>query len=302
VAARHGRKAAFADSWVGILVYETGFAVALLLLPAAVIPWPLLSLALALGALTIWWDGDLEEEEGARPGWAEWLARRMGLWWAEARSYATERIPRLGHGRMSWLAQYGTALLAAIAVASLAGVPFTAGARGRWSFYAAWLREGNASLLIALVADTFFVAGLWLALGAILGRADGRRPRPTTVLALISLIIPIVILGIAPGVLGEGLGLGVAEASDVSVWGLGLIYILPWLLGAWLVRLTARLSGTLSRVQEVANLNWLYRAAGWVGERLASAIHWLGRVGEGEGWWGWVLIILALGVVLLLAR
>jgi hypothetical protein len=52
----------------------------------------------------------------------------------------------------------------------------------------------------------------------------------------------------------------------------------------------------------VANLDWFYRAAGWLGERLVSAVHWLGRAGEGEGWWGWALIVVALGTIFLLGR
>ena len=83
---------------------------------------------------------------------------------------------------------------------------------------------------------------------------------------------------------------------------MGLLYVLPWLLGLWLARMSRTLSSYLDRVEAVVNLNWLYRATGWVGLRLADAIQWLGRVGEGEGWWGWALIVLTLGILLLATR
>jgi hypothetical protein len=119
---------------------------------------------------------------------------------------------------------------------------------------------------------------------------------------MLVLILFVVVLGLAPGILSNALGLRPVNASDVSVWGLGLVYVLPWLLGAWLGRMRGSLGRYLARVHAAINLNWLYRAAGWAGERLAGAIGWLGVVGEGDGWWGWVLITLALGVFLLVAR
>jgi hypothetical protein len=119
---------------------------------------------------------------------------------------------------------------------------------------------------------------------------------------MLALFILVIVLGIAPGILGDDLGLKAVSASGVSVWGLGLVYVLPWLLGAWLGRIRGSLGRNLARVHAAVNLNWLFHAAGWAGERLAGAIRWLGVVGEGSGWWGWVLITLALGVFLLVAR
>jgi hypothetical protein len=153
-----------------------------------------------------------------------------------------------------------------------------------------------------LAADTFLVAGLWIAATTIFRQARERQPGGVALLAMLVLIIPLVVWGIAPGMLSDDLGLKAAEASGVSVWGLGLVYVLPWLLGAWLGRMRGSLGRYLDRVHYVVNLDWLYRAAGWAGERLAGAVRWLGVVGEGDGWWGWVLIILALGVLLLAAQ
>ncbi|NIV30370.1 MAG: hypothetical protein GWN58_13005 [Anaerolineae bacterium] len=92
------------------------------------------------------------------------------------------------------------------------------------------------------------------------------------------------------------------ETADVSVWGLGLLYLLPWLLGVWLARFTGFQRRHLERIWDAVSLNWLYQGAGWAGQRLVDVAHWLSRVGEGDGWWGWALIILALGVILFTIR
>jgi hypothetical protein len=115
---------------------------------------------------------------------------------------------------------------------------------------------------------------------------------------MIALTVSIVLLGLAPGILSSGLDLRTVETEGVSAWGLGLLYLLPWLGGAWLGRFRGLQQRHLERIWDAANLNWFYRGAGWVGQRLVDTVHWLGQVGEGDGWWGWALIILALGVTL----
>lgn len=288
--------------WSGALVHQTGFVLVFVLLLAGRTPWPLVSLIPVLGALAIWWDSSREKEAVARPGWLAWISRQVGSGWAKVRSYGTERIPVLARWDASRFIQRGRGLLLAVALASLAGAPLTAGARARWPLYAAWLRRGDPTLLIVLAADTFLAAGLWIAARAAWEQSREHRPGLAPQLAMIALVILILVLGIAPGILGEGLGLKAIGAPGVSRWGLGLLYVLPWLLGAWLARSRSPLSDHLDRVRVIVNLDWLYRGAGWVGRRLEGAAYWFGRVGEGDGWWGWVLIILALGVILLQAR
>jgi hypothetical protein len=288
--------------WSGTLVQQTGCVLAFVLLLVGATPWPLIGLLLALSVLTVWWEGGLAGEGAPRSGAAKWMAEQIRSWQIRTQSYATARIPRLGRWRNSWFARYGAALLPAIALASLMGAPFTVGARGRWPFYAVGLKRGDTALVIMLAADTFLAAGLWIAAATIFRQAKKQRLRAAALLAMLALIVLLVVLGIAPGILSDDLGLNAVRASGVSVWGLGLVYVLPWLLGAWLGRMRRPLERYLVRVHAVVNLDWLYRAAGWAGERLAGAIRWLGVVGEGDGWWGWVLIVLALGVFLLAAR
>jgi hypothetical protein len=117
--------------------------------------------------------------------------------------------------------------------------------------------------------------------------------------ALASLIV---VSGILPARFVETVGLPPVNRPDVSILGVGLVYVLPWLAGMWLARIRSRLGNYLDLVQRAASLEWFGRIASWVGQRLAGAIYWLGLVGEGEGWWGWALVILALGTIFLTIR
>jgi hypothetical protein len=254
---------------------------------------------LALSILVVWWSGTQITQMPSRSSAAQWMTDQVQSWQARAQSYATTRIPRLDRWQNSWLGRYGAALLPAVALATLMGAPLTVGARGRWPVYAVGLKRGDVSLLILLAADTFLAAGLWIGATTIFGQARRQRISGAALVAMLALVIPLVVWGIAPGVLSDELGMGTAEASGVSAWGLGLVYALPWLLGAWLGRVRRSLEHFTLRIHNAANLDWLYRAAGWAGDRLAGIVRWLGIVGEGDGWWGWVLIVLALGVFLL---
>lgn len=292
-----------AKSWPGMAIHQTGFALVFVLVLEGVTPWSLLGLSLALGILAIWWDNNLEREPGPRPRWVEWSLQRLESWWARAESSEAALSSVLARWRASWVGRHWTGLLPAVALVSLVGAPFTVGARGRWPFYAVLLKEGESlTLLVALVADALLATGLWTALTLILTHKKGRRPKPAALLAMFVLVIVLIALGIAPNTLNEHLHLAPVRAPDVSVWGLGFIYLLPWLLGAWLARVGAPARRYLDLARPFVSLDWLFQAAGWVGHRLVGAIGWLGRVGEGEGWLGWALIILALGVIFLTAR
>jgi hypothetical protein len=142
------------------------------------------------------------------------------------------------------------------------------------------------------------VAGLWAGLVVAWEQSSEHRPRPAALVAMIALTVFTVLLGLAPGILSEGLDLKEVETAGVSAWGLGLLYLLPWLLGIWLARFRGLQQRHLGRIWDAVSLDWFYRGAGWLGQRLVGIVHWLSQVGEGKGWWGWALIILALGVIL----
>jgi hypothetical protein len=292
-----------AASWPGMAIHHTGLALAFVLVLGKVTPWPLLGLSLALGMLAIWWDSNLEREPGPRPGWAEWILQRFESWRAQAESSEVVLSSILSWWRASWLNRHWAGLLPAIALASLVGAPLTVGARGRWPFYATLLKGGNSLMLLAvLVADALLAAGLWTVLVAILAGKDGHRSKPAAFLSMLVLAVLLLMLGIAPNALTKHLNLTHAGPPDVSAWGLGFVYLLPWLLGAWLARVGTPAKRYLSLARPFVSLDWLFRAVGWLGQRLVDVIGWLGQVGEGEGWLGWALIILALGVIFLTAH
>jgi hypothetical protein len=283
--------------WLGLAVHQTGYAVASVILLGASVPWSLIGLSAALGILVIWWDDRGASVRSKRVGWLEQYLEPQ---WAKARSYVARRVPALQRLSESLPRGASSAVPLTVGVASLIGIPFTVGALGRWRFYASLLREGRAILLLAtLAADTLLVAGLWTILRAALKEAGRQRPRLSALLPMLALAVAILVLGIAPGVLTGGLSLSVTETAGVSVWGLGLLYVLPWLLGTWLARFSVKVAQYLEPVGRIVRLDWFFRAGAWVSLRLVGGIYWLGQVGEGEGWWGWALIILALGAVLL---
>jgi len=297
VRARHGEGASPGNWWGGLLVHQAAYLLAFVLLLGGSTPWSVVGMVLALAILAIWWDSTLVAEI-PRSRSLEQVRARIRSWWDRVRPSVASRLRVPGWRRDIRFGQTAQTLLPAIALASLAGIPLTLGARGRWPYYAAWLKRGDPSLLLILLSDTLLVAGLSAALVAILEHRYEYQRRPAATAAMSALAIAVVLFGLAPGLLSSGLDLKSIETAGVSVWGLGLLYLLSWLLGAWLGRLKGLRQEHLARIWDAVNLNWLDRGAGWAGRRLVNGLHWLGQVGEGEGWWGWVLIILALGAVL----
>jgi hypothetical protein len=273
------------------------------------IPWPWVGLGLALGVLVVWWESSAHKGTAAWPTWLEPLVGRLQPLWQQAKAAVAQRatlrrpIATLERWRTWWLGQHAAAILPIIALMSLAGGPLTAGWWARWPFYAALLKQGQASLLIAAIgADTLLAAGLWTAIARTIRSAGDYRPKVGALLSMMALAGLLVWFGIAPDKLATSVGLRPGEMPDVSVWGLGLVFGLPWLIGAWLARAGKRLGRRIEFVQSFAQLEWLYRIAAQAGQKLAGGVYWLGMVGEGEGWWGWALIILALGTLFLTLR
>jgi NADH:ubiquinone oxidoreductase subunit 2 (subunit N) len=298
-----GLQAWTGNRWSGFSNYQKGFVLISAILLAGAMPWAFVGLVLALAALGIWWDSSLEREPSPRPRWMETIVESLGGWWVQARARVRMSIPALGRWRGRPWRQQIPALLPTIALASLAGFPLTVGALGRWPVYAILLERGDAAVMLAmLIADTFLAAGLWAALRLALKQSTEHRLTPVASRSMVVLGISLVLLGIAPSSLTGALDLDTVSVPEVSVWGLGLVYVLPWLLGSWLARTGPRLERYFEYVKQIVSLNWLYRMADWIGQRLAGAIYWVGRVGEGEGWWGWALIILALGAMFLTTR
>jgi hypothetical protein len=288
--------------WRGLLIHQVGAGLLFALVLPGTSPWPLLSLMLALALLAVWWDADTVVAPFTLPARLQsarqWVGQRVGPrlepWWQHRQQQLAERFGFLARWRDSWIARRGAVLLPALAVASLAGLPLTAGARARWPLYAALLQDGNPHLWSLLVADTFLAAGLWLGLSDLFTPA--RRLRPLALVGMLFLAAVLLLSGMGAG---QGLGWQPVHIRGVSAWGMGLLYIVPWLVGIWLASLGLRWRQIAPLVQSIVGLDWLYRALGRLGSILEGAGYWLGQVGEGEGWWGWALIILALAAIFL---
>jgi len=312
--------------WPGIAIHQVGYGLTFIALWGSqagaarpLVPWPLVSLALALGTLAIsasagngangtggqmpdsWWAG---LSWLARWSGLAWLARQIGPWWAKARSYITSHL-RFKRPRLTRLGRLLAVLLPAIALACLAGLPLTVGAVGRWHLYGGILGQGQAGLLlIVLLSDSLLIAGLWAAFRALLEQKDG-RVSVASAAAMIALVLASVMWGVAPSRLSTTVGLSPLQSPGVSVWGIGLLYILPWLVGTWLAYASARRPAYADWLRHIAHhsrLGRVYQAVTWAGGQLTGAVYWLGQVGEGGGWWGWALIVLAVGALLSVAR
>jgi hypothetical protein len=300
---RASAQSSYRTFWSGMVTHQAGAALVFATLLDASVPWPMMGVVLALGLMAVWWDGNLLRGATAWPAWFEWSLQRVAPRWAAVRSYVVQHVPSLGRFRQSRVVEYGTVLLPMIAIASLVGAPLTIGAKGRWPLYASLLDGGRATLMVViLAADSVLAAGLLAGLETMWIQVKEHRLKPAAILSMITLAIAVVAVGTAAGRLAGSLNLTRSEIPDVSRWGLGLIYVLPWLLGAWLARAGSQIRRYLERAAEIANLDWFYRAAGWAGQRLLAVLYWLGRVGEGDGWWGWALIIVVLAAIWLNAR
>jgi len=169
--------------------------------------------------------------------------------------------------------------------------------------YAVLLQEREAGLLMAtLAADVLVTAAVCRALARILSAENLQQARPKTWLPMSLLTLAILLLGVAPRFLLSHVALERLTTPGLSVWGLGFLLALPWLVGGWLARTPRLFESQADLVHRIVNLDWLYAVLDWVGKRAAAAVGWLGQVGEGEGWFGWSLVFLALALTLLAFR
>ncbi|MBN1135721.1 MAG: hypothetical protein JXM73_04005 [Anaerolineae bacterium] len=313
-------------AWPGIAIHQAGYGLAFIALwggqasaAQPPLPWPLAGLTLALGVLAVSASAGngASSTGGQAPAyrWAglswlaqwtglAWLARQVGPWWAKVRSYITSHLG-FKRPRFTALGRLLAVLLPSLALASLAGLPLTVGAVSRWHLYGAILGQGQAALLlIILVSDSLLIAGLWAVLRALFDHRDSPLS-VARVAAMIALGLALVMWGVTPGHLSTTVVLGPVQSPGVSTWGIGLLYVLPWLVGTWLAYAGARRPAYVDLLRRIARrcrVGRLYQAVAWASAQLAGAVYWFGQVGEGGGWWGWALIVLAVGLLLSVAR
>lgn len=296
--------------WSGLAVQQLGLAIGYGWLfggsqPSGILPWPVVTMVLALGILAIGWDAESNEPPPS-PGSSRQVPDRLRAsvapYWLLARTWLQSRTAFVERWRTSWAGRHQAALAPAIALASILGLPFTAGATGRWRLYGEILYRGEGLMLIvALAADTLLSAAVWSLLWSTIKAAGQRRLPARSLLAMIALALPLLVWGVAPETLARGSGLA-GPSSDVSAWGLGFLFILPWLVGAWLAYTDAHTADRLDPLRRLTASDWPYRTTTWLGRNVVGGIYWLGQVGEGEGWWGWALVLLALGSLFLTVR
>lgn len=316
--------------WSALAIQQAGAAVLFVYLFPGTAPWPLVGLVLAPGLLVLWWDASRLDAPGPASAWIEWVRRQWAWLKGQMRALASrlpskragsvlgdglpdahdsEAIPKQSrpkHGwsrlQGSWIARRGATLLPALALGSLAGMPLTVGAVIRWHLYGVLLAGAHPLLLAALWAsDAFLAGGLILAGRGIVRQADA-RPRWSALAGMVVLAAFSTLLWLAPRFLSTNVGLPALPGAGVSAWGIGILFVLPWLVGAWLAKIAGSVAGVLGRVRRVASLERAARPAEWLGQGLLTAVYWLGNVGEGEGWWGWALVVLALGALYLAVR
>ncbi|HNS50887.1 MAG TPA: hypothetical protein PKO09_06865 [Anaerolineae bacterium] len=320
----------WAETWTALAVQQVGAAFLFLLLFPGAAPWPLAGLVPALGIMAIWWDAEQSSGPSSVAPWIEWIRRQWTQGRELLRSRAAELLgrraqPAPGDGaglqppairqaqqsrtregwerlKASWLARRGAVLLPGVALASLAGVPMTAGSVSRWHSYGALLASAQPLPLAGyLVSDALLAAGLILAWRKLVCKAGGRRPGWVALGMMGLLSAASIALWLVPSLWGR-LGLPALQPVEISPWGVGILYVLPWLLGAWLAKAVGSVEGFLLHLRRGVSVEGALRPAEWLAEKVLAVVYWVGSVGEGEGWWGWALVVLALGALYLAAR
>jgi hypothetical protein len=225
--------------------------------------------------------------------------------------------------------QRGWRLPAWLAVLALWGLPGTTGFLARWAVvYPTDLRLALPLFGLIMLAEALLMAALWRAArGREVQTASQPAPEPApaqarralpedgsaanwtilagSALAVALLALPLVVWGVHPRGLARLAGWPPAEIFPAlgpalmqarkSVWiGLGLSAGLGVVLGVYRQRVFSGMLGWQRGITEIVSLEWLYRAIGFGLSVMASTLQYFARLGEGEGYLGW----LALGVLL----
>ena len=218
-----------------------------------------------------------------------------------------------------------------LAVLTLWGLPGTTGFLARWAVvYPTDLPIALPLFGLIMLAETLLVAALWRAARGSEAQAAASPHSPTCLhpangiplpedrpgatwpmlagaaLAVALLALPLIVWGLNPRGLARitgwlptevfpTLGTALTQARK-SVWiGLGLSAGLGVVLGVYRQRIFAGMLGWQRGIAGIVSLEWLYQAVGFGLSVIASSLQYFARLGEGEGYLGW----LALGVLIL---
>jgi hypothetical protein len=245
----------------------------------------------SLGLLGVWFSPGPPEatlEWGKVRSW--WEPHVAGIPWPSS----VRRFAGLLRG-VRW-----QAVLPLWALASLIGVPLTAGLPARVAHIHTTLAVGKPGLvLLDIVAATLLVAGA-LALGRRVLASPAQNIGPGTSATLVVLALGLFWLGVAPGSVTTG---SVAR-PDLSWLSEMAMVSGPWLLGAAVYTVGRRVPQNWRALRQLAwqflHLQWLGPPLGWLGRQAAAVGWWLGDILEGEGSMGWALFLLVLVAILFL--
>jgi hypothetical protein len=186
-------------------------------------------------------------------------------------------------------------------------VPLTLGFVGRWHLYHSLLTGGNlAFLALSLLAETFLFAALlkmWSAISIRVFPSEFAYQKSSVVGAAL-LAAPVLMLGLHPSVLRtlmEAVSFptlaDLLRSTSAVQW---VALFLP-LLGGYLLRSEAfrrhrrRIFDPVEpfwlKLTTALRLEWLYGLLGQIAGGAAGALRIVGRVSEGGGYLGWIVVV-----------
>ncbi len=189
-----------------------------------------------------------------------------------------------------------------LAMASLAGVPLTLGFVGRWHLYHFLLTDDNlAFLALNLLAETFLFAALlrlWAVVSIRVFPSEFAYQKSSVVGAAL-LAAPVLMLGLHPSVLRTLMEAAsfptladLLRSTSVIQW---VALFLPLLGGYLLHRHRRRIFDPVEpfwlKLTTALRLEWLYGLLGQIVAGVASALRIVGRVSEGGGYLGWIVVM-----------
>ena len=205
-----------------------------------------------------------------------------------------------------------------VAFASLAATPLTLGFVSRQLLYQSLLESGLAPLILLSLLANSLVAAPFLKVGLEQPseQAGGDKTPALLLGSLTALAVPLVLWGIHP----PSLGLLMGPQSSLAAWPVlrDLVYSAgtPWpamlflgnllsLAAGYLLyrngeTIVARAGISLETLQTVAQMEWLFRAVDWTGQRAAAVLEQVAGFFEDTRSPGWILVFATLVTLLLL--
>lgn len=185
----------------------------------------------------------------------------------------------------------------ALALASLAGLPFTLGFVGRWFVYRSLIHRGLSVLFApCLLAEVFLSASLFRIWFSSL---PSKHSLVIHMASSASLAIPLCLLGLFPSLIrGEALP-ALFRSTGISLWA---VLLLPPLGGYFFHRWGEQPRRLVADPASMLELKWLYGSLNWFLGRVDAIFQWITKVIEGEGYLGWALLLVLLAFLFLWTR